>query len=144
MINTGPLAPYENAREYQRRLLHAMSGFRGSYARWAVPKWVFYSMVIRFRKAVECLFRRGADRPVEPKPERGRQGERKRDRISHGPAYDYKGTLPYPHFIIIGAPKCGTSWLRAALDQHPEVLMLPDDVEYFSDFSQRSSEICVT
>jgi hypothetical protein len=41
--------------------------------------------------------------------------------------------LPYPQFIIIGAPKCGTSWLRGALDQHPDILMVPDEIEYFSE-----------
>jgi len=41
-------------------------------------------------------------------------------------------TLPYPHFIIIGAPKCGTSWLQGALGQHPHVIVVPDEIEYFS------------
>jgi len=40
--------------------------------------------------------------------------------------------LPYPHFIIIGAPKCGTSWLQGALGQHPNVIVVPDEIEYFS------------
>jgi sulfotransferase family protein len=40
--------------------------------------------------------------------------------------------LPRPDFIIIGAPKCGTSWLQRALGQHPEILMVPDEIEYFS------------
>jgi hypothetical protein len=40
--------------------------------------------------------------------------------------------LPHPHFIIIGAPKCGTSWMQRALGQHPEILMVPDEIEYFS------------
>jgi hypothetical protein len=40
--------------------------------------------------------------------------------------------LPRPHLVIIGAPKCGTSWLRRALGQHPEILMVPDEIEYFS------------
>ena len=38
----------------------------------------------------------------------------------------------YPHFIIIGAPKCGTSWLAATLGQHPSVIVVPDEIEYFS------------
>lgn len=41
-------------------------------------------------------------------------------------------TLPYPHFIIIGAPKCGTSWLQGALGQHPRVIVVPDEIEFFS------------
>ena len=41
-------------------------------------------------------------------------------------------TLPYPQFIIIGAPKCGTSWLQGALGQHPNIIVVPDEIEYFS------------
>ena len=37
-----------------------------------------------------------------------------------------------PDFIIIGAPKCGTSWLRNALNQHPDVLTVRGEIEYFS------------
>jgi len=40
--------------------------------------------------------------------------------------------LPYPQFLIIGAPKCGTSWLQGALGQHPNVIVVPDEIEYFS------------
>jgi Sulfotransferase family len=40
--------------------------------------------------------------------------------------------LPRPDFIIIGAPKCGTSWLQRALAQHPSIIMVPDEIEYFS------------
>ena len=40
--------------------------------------------------------------------------------------------LRYPQFIIIGAPKCGTSWLQGALGQHPNVIVVPDEIEYFS------------
>jgi hypothetical protein len=37
-----------------------------------------------------------------------------------------------PDFIVIGAPKCGTSWLLSALNQHPNIRMPPREVEYFS------------
>jgi hypothetical protein len=100
-------------------------------------------MVTRFRKAVESLpgmFRRGAGHPVEPKDDGGKRGERKKERFSRGPAYEHKGRLPYPHFIIIGAPKCGTSWLRGSLDQHPGVLVIDDEIEYFSDFLDKPVE----
>jgi hypothetical protein len=40
--------------------------------------------------------------------------------------------LPRPDFVIIGAPKCGTSWLQRALGQHPSITMVPDEIEYFS------------
>jgi Sulfotransferase family/BRCA1 C Terminus (BRCT) domain len=45
-----------------------------------------------------------------------------------------RGPLPYPHFIIIGAPKCGTSWLLAALGQHSSIIVVPDEIEYFSSY----------
>jgi hypothetical protein len=47
---------------------------------------------------------------------------------------------PYPHFIIIGAPKCGTSWLLAALGQHPNVIVVPDEIEYFSSYRRNPTE----
>jgi sulfotransferase family protein len=37
-----------------------------------------------------------------------------------------------PDFLIVGAPKCGTSWLMGGLGQHPNVIMLPEEIEYFS------------
>jgi Sulfotransferase domain len=37
-----------------------------------------------------------------------------------------------PDFIIIGSPKCGTSWLQGALGQHPAIVVVPDEIEYFS------------
>jgi BRCA1-like protein/sulfotransferase family protein len=43
-------------------------------------------------------------------------------------------TLPYPHFVIIGAPKCGTSWLQGALGQHRNIIVVPDEIEYFSSY----------
>ena len=45
--------------------------------------------------------------------------------------------LPFPHFLIIGAPKCGTSWLQGALGQHPNVIIVPDEIEYFSSNLER-------
>lgn len=37
-------------------------------------------------------------------------------------------------FIGIGAPKCGTTWLSAQLDAHPQILFAPDkEVYYFAD-----------
>ena len=55
--------------------------------------------------------------------------ERASTRLSH---------LPRPDFLIVGAPKCGTSWLQRALAQHPDIVVVPDEIEYFSshlDFS---------
>jgi hypothetical protein len=96
-------------------------------------------MVTHFRRAVESLpnlFRhmRKGQALQFPKPvaEADRPSERKRPR--RGPAFAYEHTLPYPHFMIIGAPKCGTSWLRGTLHQHPDILMVPDEIEYFSNF----------
>ncbi len=39
-------------------------------------------------------------------------------------------------FTIIGAPKCGTTWLHTCLQQHPE-LWLPDEQNFFTLFSER-------
>ena len=43
-----------------------------------------------------------------------------------------QNNLVKPDFIIIGAPKCGTSWLQRALAQHPQILLVPNEIEYFS------------
>jgi hypothetical protein len=41
---------------------------------------------------------------------------------------------PYIDFIGIGAPKCGTTWLSAQLDAHPQIGFAPDkEVYYFAD-----------
>jgi hypothetical protein len=42
-----------------------------------------------------------------------------------------------PAFLIIGAPKCATSWLQSALNQHPRVRMVPDEIEFFSSHLDR-------
>lgn len=49
--------------------------------------------------------------------------------------------LAVPDFLIVGAPKCGTSWLHATLGQHPHIIVVPEEVEYFSSrFEERSAE----
>jgi hypothetical protein len=48
-----------------------------------------------------------------------------------------KKDLLLPDFLIIGAPKCATSWLRAALAQHPQVRIVRDEIEYFSSHVDR-------
>ena len=41
-------------------------------------------------------------------------------------------------FIGIGAPKCGTTWLSAQLEAHPEIGFAPDkEVNYFADVTLR-------
>ena len=42
------------------------------------------------------------------------------------------GTSSGPDFLIIGAPKCATSWLLHALCQHPRIVMVQEEVEYFT------------
>jgi hypothetical protein len=56
------------------------------------------------------------------------------------PEYTFRRTAPImPHtsqidFIGIGAPKCGTTWLSAQLDAHPQIGFAPDkEVYYFAD-----------
>jgi hypothetical protein len=42
--------------------------------------------------------------------------------------------IPHIDFIGIGAPKCGTTWLAAQLDAHPQIGFAPDkEVYYFAD-----------
>ena len=37
-----------------------------------------------------------------------------------------------PDFVIIGAPKCATSWLRRALAGHPAIAIAGEEIEFFS------------
>jgi hypothetical protein len=39
---------------------------------------------------------------------------------------------PLPTFLIIGAQKCATRWLRLNLGAHPEVFTAPRELEYFN------------
>src|SRR5438552_17011587 len=49
-------------------------------------------------------------------------------------------------FIGIGAPKCGTTWLSAQLDAHPQIGFAPDKEDYyFADTNLRrlaGQELC--
>jgi hypothetical protein len=45
--------------------------------------------------------------------------------------------LVLPDFLIIGAPKCATSWLQSALNRHPQIRMVPDEIEFFSSHVDR-------
>jgi hypothetical protein len=69
-----------------------------------------------------------AKRRLEHMRYRGRET----DLASIGAAAERLGHPPRPDFIIIGAPKCGTSWLHRALGQHPAVVVVPEEIEYFS------------
>jgi hypothetical protein len=42
-----------------------------------------------------------------------------------------------PNFLIIGAPKCATTWLRDVLAQHPQIFMVQGEIEYFSSHLDR-------
>ena len=44
---------------------------------------------------------------------------------------------PLPDFLIIGAPKCATSWLRLALARQSNVIMADDEIEYFTSHLDR-------
>ncbi len=42
--------------------------------------------------------------------------------------------MSHINFIGIGAPKCGTTWLSAQLEAHPQIGFAPDkEVYYFAD-----------
>ena len=36
-----------------------------------------------------------------------------------------------PNFLILGAQKCGTSWLRHKLSQHPDIFLSDEEVHFF-------------
>ena len=59
---------------------------------------------------------------------RYRNWARETSNVDHAGGAD----LLRPNFLIVGAPKCGTSWLMGGLGQHPNVIMLPEEIEYFS------------
>ena len=78
-----------------------------------------------------------ARRVKEQLPELSKQWQRLRYRqwIAKGSTARSEGSqseLIYPDFVILGSPKCGTSWLQSLLRQHPKILMVPDEIEYFS------------
>ena len=50
-----------------------------------------------------------------------------------------KGWLPLPTFLVIGAQKCGTRWLRVNLGAHPEIFTVPHEVKYFNHTKRVSS-----
>ncbi len=42
------------------------------------------------------------------------------------------GQVAGPDFLVIGAPRSGTSWLRRVLTRHPRVSMLSEEPRYFA------------
>lgn len=40
---------------------------------------------------------------------------------------------PLPTFLIIGAQRCATRWLRLNLDKHPEIYAPPTELNFFND-----------
>jgi hypothetical protein len=124
VADTVPLRSGAVGEEYALERFHAMSGIGRFQRPWSLYLSSFFRMITRFRKAVARLpgaFRRNGNPSPEPMTKPGRPTERKHDRLNEGPAFDFKGTLPYPHFIIIGAPKCGTSWLRGAASERVQL-----------------------
>ncbi len=45
------------------------------------------------------------------------------------------GQPPPPTFLIVGAERSATRWLRFNLDRHPEILAPPVDIGFFSDLA---------
>ena len=43
------------------------------------------------------------------------------------------GDLPLPNFLIIGAERCATRWLRANLEEHPDVFTPSAALSFFSN-----------
>jgi hypothetical protein len=46
-----------------------------------------------------------------------------------------KKLINYPTFLVIGAQKCGTTWLSQMVSQHPEVAVTPKKELHFFDHS---------
>lgn len=44
--------------------------------------------------------------------------------------------LPVPNFLVIGAQRSATRWLRANLEEHPDIFTPSASVAYFSDHSK--------
>lgn len=42
------------------------------------------------------------------------------------------GSAGGPDFLIVGAPRSGTTWLKSQLAKHPNIRILPGEVHYFS------------
>lgn len=40
---------------------------------------------------------------------------------------------PLPHFLVLGAPRAATRWLRSNLSQHPDIFMPSFDLGFFDD-----------
>ena len=55
------------------------------------------------------------------------------DRHRGTPALDERTGLRLPHFLIIGAPKCGTTWLHRSLMHNRAVRMPQQEVAFFED-----------
>lgn len=45
---------------------------------------------------------------------------------------DPRSRAPLPSFVIIGAQKSATRWLRSNLGEHPEVFAAPQEVKFFN------------
>lgn len=45
----------------------------------------------------------------------------------------------FPNFVIIGAQKSATRWLRTNLGQHPEVFTVPTELEFFNHNWEKGS-----
>ena len=55
-----------------------------------------------------------------------------RNRAASCPVVDPGHELPLPSFLIIGAEKSATRWLRHNLGLHPEILTAPREVKFFN------------
>lgn len=47
-------------------------------------------------------------------------------------AKSQRASAPLPTFLIIGAQKCATRWLRFNLNQHPDIFVAPGEPSFFS------------
>jgi hypothetical protein len=55
------------------------------------------------------------------------------------PSPQDEGRPPLPNFLIIGAQKSGTRWLRSNLGEHPEILAVDEELWFFNDARKQYS-----
>jgi hypothetical protein len=59
-------------------------------------------------------------------------GERRPSARGSPGAADVSGVAPLPTFVIIGAQKSATRWLRQNLGRHPDIYIPPRELKYFN------------
>lgn len=46
---------------------------------------------------------------------------------------------PFPTFVIIGAQRCATRWLKVNLNKHPDIYAPPYEIDFWNDAERRAT-----